>query len=190
MSLCLTQSFVAKVATITDGTDREGIVIYSNGASSIATLWFSLLPPVVRYAASGMLGNLMFFALNQWWSATIIRKSESLPRLLSKQLSESIMKNASSISFFTSYLVQIIPQHFLNSLLVFGLEGINSREKYLKSLKNTYKTYFVTLCGSALLNAALLQYKIRDDLSFWISIGLFSVVNYVLVSSYESKVII
>lgn len=51
-----------------------------------------------------------------------------------------LRKNKETVSFTVSYLAQISIQHWLYAVLVFGRDTINTREKYLKTLKATYAT--------------------------------------------------
>ncbi len=51
-----------------------------------------------------------------------------------------LKKNKESISFFFSYLIQIVAQHFLNAFFVYGLESISTREKYVNTLVLTYSS--------------------------------------------------
>jgi hypothetical protein len=138
-------------------------------------LWFAAVPPVARYFFTGLIGNAIFFLLDQYLSGKILL---------------NVMENkgnVDSVSFFLAYLIQILPQHFLNSLLVFGMDTIDSRDKYFKSLRVSYSSYFVTLCGSTILNAILLRNNIPKTTAFWGSIASFAIVNYMLISSYEKK---
>lgn len=153
--------------------------------------WFTLFPAVVRYAISGLVGNIIFFFLNQHLSLVVF--PEVLSRIagdgssVKAFVTTSLQRNIDSLSFFIAYLIQVVPQHLLNALLVFGADTIDSLGKYGQSLRNSYVTYFATLCGSTVVNALMLQYRVPRTVAFWGSIGSFAVVNYVLISAYESK---
>ena len=163
--------------------------------------WYTL-PSVARYFVSGNMGNIIFYVLHQHVLSTVI-----LPKLfalLSDDTQQSsgqqalifswkiaagnaLRSNLLSISFFLSYLFQIIPQHFLNAVLVFGWDKINTRTKYWKSLYLTYTTYLATLCGSTLVNAILLKRTgVSNVIAFWISVYGFAIVNYIILKSHES----
>ena len=97
-------------------------------------IWFSL-PQYVRFLASGGIGNIILFIMDESLYTQVIKKlalKEKLPIILKK--------NKESVSFFIAYLGQIVFQHYLHAVLVFGRDTINSREKYLKTLKATYAT--------------------------------------------------
>mmetsp|Transcript_14517 Transcript_14517/g.21403 ORF Transcript_14517/g.21403 Transcript_14517/m.21403 type:complete len:115 (-) Transcript_14517:793-1137(-) len=108
----------------------SALVVALKGGSNIGNAWFSL-PQGVRYVASGNLGNVMFFVVDKVvYSQIITRFAEDLPMLIND--------HKESLCFFVSYLIQIVPQHYLNSAMVFGLHTIETKKKYFHSLLNTY----------------------------------------------------
>ena len=110
----------------------EGILTNKN----IVELWFTI-PMVPRFFASGTIGNVLLFIMDQYCSKHIIPiLFEKGPSKLLKHLSDS----KESVSFFISYAAQIIIQHLLNALLVFGLSSISTRKKYFETLIGTYAT--------------------------------------------------
>lgn len=136
--------------------------------------------PTIRFAMSGLIGNAIFFGLDKAFLPIIIIASH---RPLMVRVSKIIATNAESISFFLAYLVDIIIQHFLNAVLVFGLETIATREMYLSSLATAYTAYFGTLCGSTVLQAHLLRLGLSKSIAFWSTIALGSVVNYLVLTT-------
>ena len=93
-------------------------------------LWFSL-PELVRFLTSANIGNIAFFSIDQTLYKLVMTKiANDLPIIL--------RENKESVCFFVSYLLQIVIQHFLNALLVYGMETIGSREKYFSTLLASY----------------------------------------------------
>lgn len=84
-------------------------------------------------------------------------------------------------------MVDIIVQHFLNALLVFGLDTIATRQMYLSSLTAAYTAYFGTLCGSTVLQAYLLRLGVSKSIAFWSTIALGSVVNYLVLTALAAR---
>ncbi len=138
----------------------------------------------VRFAASGFIGNAIFFGLDIAFLPII--KGASQKQCFIKA-SKTIADNAESISFFAAYLVDIIVQHFLNALLVFGLDTIATRQLYLSSLAAAYTAYFGTLCGSTVLQAYLLRLGVGKSIAFWSTIALGSVVNYLVLTALAAR---
>jgi hypothetical protein len=140
--------------------------------------------PAIRFATSGLMGNAIFFGLDKAFLPLIIGASH---RPYMVKVSKTIATNAESISFFVAYLVDILVQHFLNAVLVFGLETIATREMYLSSLATAYSAYFGTLCGSTILQAHLLRLGVSKTIAFWSTIALGSVVNYLVLTTLAAR---
>jgi len=138
----------------------------------------------IRFATSGLIGNAIFFGLDVAFLPIIIGASQKQCFI---KASKTIATNAESISFFVAYLVDIFLQHFLNALLVFGLDTIATRDMYLSSLATAYTAYFGTLCGSTILQAYLLRFGISKTIAFWSTIALGSVVNYVVLNALAAR---
>lgn len=138
----------------------------------------------VRFAASGFIGNAIFFGLDLAFLPII--KGASQKQCFVK-VSKTIATNAESISFFAAYLVDIFVQHALNALLVFGLDTIATRQMYLSSLAAAYTAYFGTLCGSTVLQAYLLRLGVSKSIAFWSTIALGSVVNYLVLTALAAR---
>jgi len=150
--------------------------------SSMRSYW--LENSAVRFAASGFIGNAIFFGLDLAFLPIIKGASQ---RQCFVKASKTIATNAESISFFVAYLVDIIVQHFLNALLVFGLDTIATRQMYLSSLTTAYTAYFGTLCGSTVLQAYLLRLGVSRSIAFWSTIALGSVVNYLVLTALAAR---
>lgn len=89
-----------------------------------------------------------------------------------------LQRNRESISFFVSYLVQILAQHLLNALFVYGLHSISTRDKYISSLLVTYSSYSITLIGSTICNISLLRKGVSKNVAFWGTVFGFGIFNF------------
>ena len=99
---------------------------------STEKLWYKL-PQYPRFLVSGGIGNVFLFFMDEGFYKLVLKKIQNdLPAFL--------QKNPESVSFFVAYLAQIVIQHYLHAMLVFGRDSINTKEKYLKTLKATYAT--------------------------------------------------
>lgn len=131
--------------------------------------WFSL-PQVFRYFVSGNVANVALFFLERGVRYSI------------KALFVDPLPNGDSISYFLAYLLHIVVQHGLHALLVYGYDSINTRSKYLTTLLGTYQALFVSAIGSTILNTYLIQLGCDRDLSFVITLLVFSCLNYLWIS--------
>ncbi len=133
-------------------------------------LWYKIIPEPARFMTAAGFGNIIFFYIDAILYELIIHplslctyndiiqhkcpewiqddktKINSLQkafyRLFSLILpSKPILeRNKESISFFLSYLIQILAQHFLNAFFVYGLESISTKERYANTLMLTYSS--------------------------------------------------
>ncbi|KAL7480526.1 hypothetical protein ACHAW6_012034 [Cyclotella cf. meneghiniana] len=140
----------------------------------------------IRFAISGVLGNLIFFSLDKLLLPIIVKCADSGKSATVSAASKWISRNAESVSFFVAYLLDIIVQHFFNALLVFGVETIKTRDMYLSSLATSYTAYLGTLCGSTILQAYLLHQGVPKPVAFWGTISVGSLVNFALLMSLEA----
>ena len=98
----------------------------------------------LRFATSGVLGNVIFFGLDTLLFPLVVRlaveksSSSQSTRRAFGNIIKWIGDNAASVSFFVAYLLDIFVQHFLNALMVFGLDTIRTKELYLSSLSTAY----------------------------------------------------
>lgn len=101
---------------------------------SLNMIWFNQIPEAGRFLTSTGLGNIIFYLIDQTiYNHILIQYSTKFPKI--------IQRNKESASFFVSYFLQIVFQHYLNALFVYGLETVDSKEKYLKTLLLTYSTW-------------------------------------------------
>jgi len=151
-------------------------------------LWFDV-PELARFMTSAGIGNILFFYIDiVLYDLVIYPLSLHLNNLrydskgMAKFLPSKFMfhKNKESISFFVSYLIQIVFQHVLNAFLVHGLETVSTREKYLSTLGYTYSSYFVSLIGSTICNILLLRQGIPKNFAFWGTVLCFGMFNFVM----------
>lgn len=95
------------------------------------------------------------------------------------QLPKLINKHKETISFFISYMGQIIIQHLLHAFLVFGRDSISTTDKYVKTLMASYQTYFGVVLGSTVMNYCLLNiFGVPKDIAFVLTLGGFGLIAY------------
>eukprot|EP00551_Chaetoceros_affinis_P006548 CAMPEP_0203666506 /NCGR_PEP_ID=MMETSP0090-20130426/3524_1 /ASSEMBLY_ACC=CAM_ASM_001088 /TAXON_ID=426623 /ORGANISM="Chaetoceros affinis, Strain CCMP159" /LENGTH=335 /DNA_ID=CAMNT_0050530401 /DNA_START=251 /DNA_END=1258 /DNA_ORIENTATION=+ len=166
-------------------------------------LWFNKIPEPARFVTSAGLGNIIFFyidiimydlvvhplSLHDFSKHATAASTNNAMNNMSKigmkiflfllPPKSVLQKNKESISFFASYLIQILAQHFLNAFFVYGLETISTREEYMSSLFVTYSSYFVSLIGSTICNIMLLQKGMSKNVAFWGTVFGFGFFNYI-----------
>ena len=141
-------------------------------ALSVGKAWYAV-PQIVRFGMSGTLGNVIFYIMDQnFYKFVMLRHIDDFPKIVNR--------NAESISFFISYLGQVVIQHMMNAALVFGLDTI--RGKYFQSLLTCYTTYASTLIVSTFFNAFLLERGISKNVAFWFTLYGFGIINFILLS--------
>jgi hypothetical protein len=133
--------------------------------------WFDV-SSLARFFVSGNLGNICFFFIERFIFVQLT-KQESLP--------EFVANYKETVSFFVGYLLQIITQHFLHAVLVYGLETINTREKYFKTLLGQFYAYGIALFGSTALNLSLISSGLDKTVAFFSTMVIFACINYYLV---------
>jgi hypothetical protein len=142
---------------------------------------FLQLPQVFRFFVAGNLGNIGFFYLEK-----IISKLLSYFILTADVLSsfflDNIEKYQDGMSFFSAYLIQIVVGHLLYAVLVYGMDTIDTYEKYSKTLWGQFKVYGVGLFGATFFNSYLIGAGFPKTYAFWITTAFFAVFNYFLVS--------
>lgn len=137
----------------------------------INELWYRA-PEPFRFGVSGALGTFVFYLLERFISNGL-DQIESLA---------FVVANKDGISFFSSYMLQIVFQHLLHALLVYGLDTINTRQKYLTTLGGQYGAYFGAMIGSTVLNTWLRHHGgMSKDKAFVTTLILFSFVNYFVI---------
>jgi FlaA1/EpsC-like NDP-sugar epimerase len=83
-----------------------------------------------------------------------------------------------TISFFSAYVLHIIVQHAFHALLVYGLESVNTAQKYWQTLRGTYQAYITSAVGSTLLNTFLLKLGVNRTVAFMATLWIFACINY------------
>jgi hypothetical protein len=134
-------------------------------------LWYSL-PELFRFFVSGNLGNMCFFLIERGLY-TFIERIPSPPTFL--------MEHHDSASFIVGYILQIVTQHLLHAWLVYGLNTINSRDKYLRTLGGQASAYFTALIGSTVLNIFLRKRGMSKNTAFVTTLYLFACINYFVI---------
>lgn len=133
--------------------------------------WFRL-SSLVRFFVSGNLGNICFFFIER----SIFQYISNLDTV-----PEIVENYQETFSFFAGYLLQIVSQHWLHALLVYGLDTINTREKYFKTLIGQFYAYGMALFGSTFLNLFLIKSGVDKTLAFFSTMMIFACVNYYLI---------
>jgi hypothetical protein len=90
---------------------------------------FMKLNEPLRFFISGNIGNVIFFYTERL-TFYLLNKMDGLP--------SAIKEYIDSVSFFIAYLVQVVPQHWLHAFLVYGLDTIDTRQKYFTTLFGCY----------------------------------------------------
>ena len=133
--------------------------------------WFRL-SSLVRFFVSGNLGNICFFfierALYQFISTL-----DTIP--------DFVDSYKDTLSFFAGYLLQIVSQHLLHAVLVYGLDTINTRQKYWKTLLCQFYAYGMALFGSTFLNLFLIRSGFDKTTAFFSTMVIFAIINYHLI---------
>lgn len=133
--------------------------------------WFKI-SELGRFFVSGNLGNMCFFFLERAVSRQLSQMSE---------LPEFVEDYKDSVSFFIAYILQIVTQHLFNAVLVYGIDTINTWEKYFKTLLGQYSAYGFALVGSTCLNMLLLRIGMDKTIAFFTTLTLFACINYFLI---------
>eukprot|EP00557_Chaetoceros_sp_GSL56_P003883 CAMPEP_0176500822 /NCGR_PEP_ID=MMETSP0200_2-20121128/13801_1 /TAXON_ID=947934 /ORGANISM="Chaetoceros sp., Strain GSL56" /LENGTH=261 /DNA_ID=CAMNT_0017899605 /DNA_START=148 /DNA_END=930 /DNA_ORIENTATION=+ len=136
-------------------------------------IWFDNVPEPIRFMTAAGLGNILFFNIDRAFYKTIV-----VP--LTKDTHKLFQKNKETISFFFSYLIQVGFQHFLNAMLVYGIDTISTLEKYADTLILSYSSYSLSLIGSTMGNAILISRGVSKNVAFWSTIVTFGIVNFFL----------
>ena len=170
--------------TVSTTSNKVTIDVIPATETSILRLYHSWLrlPQIFRFFVAGNLANLGFFYLEK-----IIFRLLSYflvsGEILSNFLLDSIQKYQDGMSFFSAYVIQIVTGHLLYAFLVYGMDTINTYEKYSKTLMGQFKVYGAGLFGATFLNSFLISSGYLDKtMAFWFTTATFAVFNYFLVS--------
>lgn len=133
--------------------------------------WF-LIGSLIRFSVSGNIGVLFFYIIERFLYYRLCGIS-NLPVIVEEY--------KDSVSYFFGYLIQIVTQHLLNAFLVYGLDTIDTREKYFKTLLAQFSVYGLSLVGSTIMNLVLLNSGMERSTAFFATLIVFAVVNYFLI---------
>lgn len=148
---------------------RQGRALFANAYRR----WFEF-SSLVRFFVSGNIGNLCFYLIERVIYHQLCQFDDgSLPRLIEEY--------KESVSFFIGYVLQIVTQHLIHAVLVYGLDTISTREKYLKTLMGQFSAYGLALIGSTAFNLFLLRAGLDRTVAFFTTLVLFAFINYFLV---------
>lgn len=134
--------------------------------------WFHV-SSLARFFVSGNLGNICFFFIERFIFVELTKQGSDLP--------EFVTNYKETVSFFVGYLLQIVTQHLLHAVLVYGLDTINTREKYFKTLLGQFYAYAVALFGSTALNLSLISSGLDKTVAFFSTMVIFACINYYLI---------
>jgi hypothetical protein len=138
----------------------------------VAVRWYRL-PQVSRYFVSGNLGNVCFFLLEKAIHQALHDQADMVP--------DWMPVSRHTLSFVVAYMAQVVPQHFLHALLVYGLRTIDTPAKYGRTLAGTYSAFAVSMVGSTALNSVLIRFFSKDA-AFMSTIVVFAIINYFAIS--------
>jgi hypothetical protein len=135
--------------------------------------WFRI-PSPIRFVLSGSVGTLCLFVL-EFILAQYLVTYERLPVLLHPQ--------RDVLTFFLGYVLHIVVQHYSHAVLVYGLDTINTRQKYFATLLQMYATLMTSGVLSTLCNALLLQYTPLNNkqVVMTTTIVIFAVINFLVI---------
>mmetsp|Transcript_15154 Transcript_15154/g.27381 ORF Transcript_15154/g.27381 Transcript_15154/m.27381 type:complete len:336 (+) Transcript_15154:62-1069(+) len=135
--------------------------------------FFKLNEPL-RFFISGNIGNVIFFYIERL-TFSFCKRSNNLPAFVKEYMD--------SVSFFFAYVLQVIPQHWLHAYLVYGMDTIDTRQKYFTTLLGCYSAYMSSLIGSTFLNMFFVKtLGIDKTVSFVLTLWTFAVINYFFIS--------
>lgn len=140
------------------------------------------LPQIFRFSVAGNLANLVFFYLEK----VIFRMLSHIlvtSSVLSSILLDGIEKYQDEMSYFSAYVIQIVSTHLFYAFIVYGVDTIDTYEKYSKTLLGQFKVYGFGLFGATFLNSYLMTSGgLSKTLAFWTTTMICAVFNYFLVS--------
>lgn len=154
---------------------------------SLSELWYTKVPKILRYGISGNLGNVGVYMCEQAVYRLLRNRgggahdhpAEKLPLIL---LPPNLLPHVDTISFFVGYLLAVPSQHLLHAILVYGVQSINSMEKYATTLIGMYSAMIAACTGSTIMNTSLLKYtNIPKGWAFILTMFTFSFFNYFVI---------
>jgi hypothetical protein len=149
---------------------------------SLTQWWYAEVPSVARYFVSGNLGNVCFFLCERIISLTMLHPSVH-HRLIEYIQVGPGTQLADSLAFFVAYMVHVPAQHYLHAVLVYGLDSIDTMQKYWTTLGGMYSALLSACVGSTALNALLLSKTVgmSKTLAFCTTLYVFSFFNYFVI---------
>lgn len=140
---------------------------------------FFQLPGPLRYFISGNVGNVVFYIVQ-----TILYKVIPSEWMAKASSTSSMMDSA---IFFLAYMLHVPAQHWFHAVLVYGLDSINTPEKYWTTLAGTYSTLLTSAVLSTGLNTVLLGWGWNRTVAFFGTLYFFAFFNYMLIGWVVSK---
>lgn len=140
---------------------------------SIGNLWYRV-PQPLRYFVSGNMGNVCLYLMEKGMRAWMQNMTPP-------------PKHVDSLAYFTAYILHIAAQHSFHAFLVYGLESINTQQKYWSTFLGTYQAYAVSAFGSTFLNSHLIKQGWNRDVAFFTTLWIFSCLNYLWIGYIVRK---
>lgn len=119
---------VAVASLVRGGAQRKPMPPPPPSDNALLDSFMKLNEPL-RFFISGNIGNVIFFYVERI-IFVLLTKMSNLPAVVKEYLD--------SVSFFIAYLLQVVPQHYLHALLVYGLDTIDTKQKYFTTLAGCY----------------------------------------------------
>jgi len=158
-------------------------------------LWFKAIPEPARFMTAAGIGNIIFFYIDVMLYDLVIHplsisnydkntQNKVLKMVYSLLPSQKFLqRNKETLSFFISYLIQILAQHVLNAFFVYGWETISTKDRYIATLIVTYSSYFISLVGSTICNLFLLRRGMSKNIAFWGTVFGFGTLNFLVLKT-------
>jgi len=162
-----------------------------NLPQTLFQLWRHRVPQPLRFFLSGNCGNVAMFymevVLSQMLTASVAAMTPSSSSgdtttgTSTSTLFRLLASSQDSISFLGAYLAHIVVQHWLHAVLVYGLDTINTPQKYWTTLHGMFRAMLTSAMGSTLLNTLLLKatfLPLSKTAKFVLTLWTFSAINY------------
>lgn len=183
----VTTTTTTKKKTSSSSSSTTATQTATSTLGTIYQRWYANYSSAFRYFISSDIGTVCFFGLEY----IVYRQLCCNPYISSSYLITKyplIEQNKETVSYFVGYFMSIVVQHLLNAILVYGIDTINTYEKYMKTLIGQFSAYGLSLVGSTILNYHLLQtFHIQRTLAIGITMSLFACINYFLISWIVKK---
>lgn len=143
--------------------------------------WYSC-PQLFRFCVSGSLANLLFLWIEKNLFSIL---SEAPPG----QFPAWVHDNATTVSYTTAYLLQIVTTHALNALLVYGLDTVSTLSKYWATLRGQFCAYSVGMVLSVMLFSYLTSsssssppgLNLDRHVALWTTTAIVAGINYMVI---------